>query len=102
MTVPAGRHSSTTSDARMESVLAAEGGNTMVCKVIIALAAVAFVGAVAASTTADARMGGMGGGGFRGGGGFHAAGIGGGLRGRVGGGGVPRAPFRPRGGGGGF
>ena len=38
----------------------------MVRKVIIALAAVAFVGAVAASTTADARMGGMGGGGFRG------------------------------------
>ena len=47
----------------------------MVRKVIIALAAVAFVGAVAASTTVDARMGGMGGGGFRGGGGFHAAGI---------------------------
>src|SRR5262249_3694285 len=76
----------------MESVLAAKGGNTMVRKVIIALAAVTFVGAVAASTTADARMGGMGGGGFRGGG-FHAAGIGGGFRGGMMGGGFRGAAF---------
>src|SRR5215813_12727423 len=93
MTIPAGRHSSTTSATRMESVLAAKGGNTMVRKVIIALAAVTFVGAVATSTTADARMGGMGGGGFRGGGGFHAAGVGGGFR---------SAAFRPAVVGGGF
>src|SRR5262245_23400999 len=102
-------------DTRMESVLAANGGNTMVRKVIIALAAVAFVGAVAASTTADARMGGMGGGfhggGFHGGG-FHAAGIGGGFRGGgfrgaafrggVVGGGFRSAAFRPAVVGGGF
>src|SRR5262249_57103710 len=35
-----GRYASTTSDTRMASVLAANGGNTMVRKVIIALAAV--------------------------------------------------------------
>jgi hypothetical protein len=35
-----------------------DGGNTMMRKIIIALAAVTFAGAVAASTTADARMGG--------------------------------------------
>src|SRR6516165_7048747 len=88
-------------DTRIESVLAANGGNTMVRKVIIALAAVAFVGAVAASTTADARMGGGGGfhgGGFHGGGfhggGFHAAGIGGGFRGGMVGGGFRGAAFR--------
>src|SRR5262245_8364288 len=62
-------------DTQIESVLAANGGNTMVRKVIIVLAAVAFVGAVAASTTADAQRG-MGGG-FRGGGG--AAVVGGGF-----------------------
>jgi hypothetical protein len=96
----------------MESVLAAKGGNTMVRKVIIALAAVTFVGAVAASTTADARMGGMGGGfhgggfhgggfhggGFHGGGfhggGFRAAGIGAGFRGGMVGGGFRSAAFR--------
>jgi hypothetical protein len=44
-------------------------------KIMISAAAVAFVGAMAATTAADARMGGFGGG-FRGGGGFHAAGIG--------------------------
>ena len=84
----------------------------MVRKVIIALAAVTFVGAVAASTTADARMGGMGGGfhgggfhgggfhsgGFHGGGfhggGFRAAGIGGGFRGGMVGGGFRSAAFR--------
>jgi hypothetical protein len=97
-------------DTQIESVLAANGGNTMVRKVIIALAAVAFVGVVAASTTADARMGGMGGG-FHGGG-FHAAGIGGGFRGGgfrgaafrggVVGGGFRSAAFRPAVVGGGF
>src|SRR5262249_55705402 len=80
----------------MESVLAAKGGNTMVRKVIIALAAVTFVGAVATSTTADARMGGMGGGGFR------AAGIGGGFRGGMMGGGFRGAAFRGGMVGGGF
>src|SRR5215472_2257772 len=97
-------------DTRIESVLAANGGNTMVRKVIIALAAVAFVGAVAASTTADARMGGMGGGfhggGFHGGGfhggGFHAAGIGCGFRGGMVGGGFRGAAFRGGVVGGGF
>src|SRR5215831_5395146 len=44
-------------------------------KIMISAAAVAFVGAMAATTAADARMGGFGGG-FHGGGGFHAAGIG--------------------------
>ncbi len=71
----------------------------MVRKVIIALAAVTFVGAVAASTTADARMGG--GGGFRGGG-FHAAAIGGGFRGGMVGGGFRGAAFRGGVVGGGF
>jgi hypothetical protein len=78
-------------------------------KIIIALAAVTFVGTVAASTTADARMGG--GGGFRGGGvggGFRGAAIGGGFRGAAMGGGFRAAAvsggFRggfvgPRGGG---
>src|SRR5260221_11532469 len=59
-------------------VLATNGGNTMVRKVIIALAAVTFAGAMSALTPADARMGG----GFRGGGvlcgvecsGFHVVG----------------------------
>src|SRR6516225_2452509 len=97
-------------DTQIESVVAATGGNTMVRKVIIALTAVAFVGVVAASTTADARMGGMGGG-FHGGG-FHAAGIGGGFRGGgfrgaafrggVVGGGFRSAAFRPAVVGGGF
>src|SRR5260221_13300685 len=57
-------------------VLATNGGNTMVRKVIIALAAVSFAGAMAAPTPADARMGG----GFRGGG-FHGAALGGGFLG---------------------
>jgi hypothetical protein len=70
----------------------------MVRRVIIALAAVAFVGAVAASTTAHARMGG---GGFRGGG-FHAAAIGGGFRGGMVGGGFRGAAFRGGMVGGGF
>ena len=88
----------------------------MVRKVIIALAAVAFIGAVAASTTADAQRG-MGGGarggggaaavggGFRGGmagGGFRAAAIGGGFRGGMVGGGFRGAAFRPAVVGGGF
>ena len=88
----------------------------MVRKVIIALAAVAFIGAVAASMTADAQRG-MGGGarggggaaavggGFRGGmagGGFRAAAIGGGFRGGMVGGGFRGAAFRPAVGGGGF
>src|SRR5262245_3671461 len=47
----------------------------MLRKIIIAAAAVAFVGAMAAATSADARMGGFGGG-FRGGGSFRAGGIG--------------------------
>jgi hypothetical protein len=57
----------------------------MVRKIAIALVAVAFAGALAASTAADARMGGGGGrgggGGGRGGGGgsFHAAMMGGGM-----------------------
>jgi len=93
-------------NTRIESVLAAKGGNTMVRKVIIALAAVTFVGAVAASTTADARMGGMGGGGFHGGG-FRGGMAGGGFRGaafRGGmvGGGFRSAAFRPAVVGGGF
>ena len=49
-------------------------------KIMISAATVAFVGAMAATTAADARMGGFGGGfhggGFHGGGGFRAAGIG--------------------------
>ena len=49
----------------------------MVRRFIIALAAVTFAGAVAASTTADARMSGGGGGGFHGGG-FHGGGFRGG------------------------
>jgi hypothetical protein len=64
----------------------------MVRKIIIALAAITFAGA-AASTTADARMGG--GGGFHGGG-FHG-GMGGGFRGAAIGGGFRGAPI-----GGGF
>src|SRR5215467_8011036 len=44
-------------------------------KIMVCAATVAFVGAMAATTAADARMGGFGGG-FRGGGGFRAAGIG--------------------------
>jgi hypothetical protein len=56
-------------------------------KVIIALAAVTFAGAMAVSPIADARMGGGGGGGFRGGGGgFHGGTMGGGFRGGIGGG----------------
>jgi len=101
----------------------------MVRKVIIALAAVAIVGAVAASTTADAQRGVGGGfrggggaavvgGGFRGGGGaaavgggfrggmagggFRAAAIGGGFRGGMVGGGFRGAAFRPAVVGGGF
>jgi hypothetical protein len=66
----------------------------MLRKIMIALAATTFVGAMVASTTADARMGGGGGmrgggfgGGFRGGG-FHGGGFhGGGFRGGFAGGG---------------
>src|SRR5262249_327629 len=67
----------------------------MVRKIMIALAAVIFAGAVPASMTEDARMGG-GGGGFHGGG-FHGGMGGGGFRGGMGGGG-----FRGGMGGGGF
>src|SRR5712671_3598268 len=52
--------------------------STMVRKIMIALAAVTFAGAVAASTAVDARMGGGGGG--RGGGSVHGAMMGGGIR----------------------
>src|SRR6266446_6040994 len=87
-------------------VLATNGGNTMVRKVIIALAAVTFAGAMAAPTPADARMGGgfhgaAIGGGFRGGG-FHGAAIGGGFRGGMVGGGFRGAAFRGGVVGGGF
>src|SRR6516165_718056 len=78
-------------------VLATNGGNIMVRKVIIALAAVTFAGAMAAPTPADARMGG----GFRGGG-FHGAAIGGGFRGGMVGGGFRGAAFRGGVVGGGF
>src|SRR5258708_124962 len=92
-------------------VLATNGGNTMVRKVIIALAAVTFAGAMAAPTPADARMGGgFRGGGFHGaaigggfrGGGFHGAAIGGGFRGGMVGGGFRGAAFRGGVVGGGF
>src|SRR5215510_4961414 len=63
----------------------------MLRKMMIALAATTFMGALAASTAADARMGG--GGGFRGGG-FHGAAIGGGFRGGMVGGGFRGAAFR--------
>jgi len=48
----------------------------MLRKMMIALAATALVGAMAASDPAQARMGGFGGGGFHGGG-FHGGGFGG-------------------------
>jgi hypothetical protein len=67
----------------------------MASKIIIALAAIIFVGAMPASTTADARMGG--GGGFHGGG-FHGGVGGGGFRGGMVGGGFRGAAI----GGGGF
>src|SRR5215207_9239666 len=68
----------------------------MVRKMMIALAATAFVGAIVVSSTADARSGGgFGGGGFRGGG-MHMAG--GGFRGGFAGGGFRGAHFA----GGGF
>ena len=65
----------------------------MVHKMTIALAAIAFAGAIAAATTADARMGGGGGigprgGGFGGGGMRGAVMGGGGVRGAMVGGGV--------------
>jgi hypothetical protein len=83
-------------DDKQHSVLqATNGGNIMVRKIIIALAAVIFAGAVPASTTADARMGG--GGGFHGGG-FHGGMGGGGFRGGMAGGGFRGAAI----GGGGF
>ncbi|MFL5083247.1 MAG: hypothetical protein ACJ8FP_00350 [Xanthobacteraceae bacterium] len=79
----------------------------MVRKMMIALAATAFVGAIVVSSTADARSGGgFGGGGFRGGGmhmgggGFRGGGMhmgGGGFRGGFAGGGFRSAHF-----GGGF
>ena len=74
----------------------------MVRKIIIAFAAVVFVGAVPASTTAGAQRVGGGGGGFRGaaigGGGFRSAALGGGFRGpafRSGFVGARRFAFRP-------
>jgi hypothetical protein len=66
----------------------------MVRKIMIALAAVAFAGAIAMSTAADARMGGGGGargGGFGGGGGARGAMMGGGFRGGSFGGGFRAA-----------
>src|SRR5262245_18092145 len=73
--------------ARPVGCCANDGGDIMVHKITIALAALAFAGAIAAAMTADARMGGGGGIGPRGGG------IGGGgMRGAVmGGGGVRSA-----------
>src|SRR5262245_36834697 len=73
-----------------------DGGDIMVRKITIALAAVAFAGVIAAATTADARMGGGGGigprgGGFGGGGMRGAAMGGGGFRGAMVGGGVRSA-----------
>jgi hypothetical protein len=82
-----------------------DGGDIMVRKITIAWAAVAFAGAIAAATTADARMGGgggmgargggFGGGGMRGatmgGGGFRGAMVGGGARSAMVGGGVRSA-----------
>ena len=71
----------------------------MLRKMMIALAATAFVGAMVAADTADARMGGGGGGGFRGGGGFAGGGFrgggfgGGGFRGGFAGGGFRGATF---------
>jgi hypothetical protein len=70
----------------------------MVRKIIMVLASITFTGAVAASTAADARMGG--GGGFHGGGfggGFHGAAMAGGFRGAAMGGGFRGAAM-----GGGF
>jgi hypothetical protein len=85
-----------------------DGGDIMVRKITIALAAVAFAGAIAAATTADARMGGgggigprgggFGGGGMRGavmgGGGFRGAMVGGGVRSAMVGGGFRTAGMR--------
>jgi hypothetical protein len=85
-----------------------DGGDIMVRKITIALAAVAFAGAIAAATTADARMGGgggigprgggFGGGGMRGavmgGGGFRGAMVGGGARSAMVGGGFRAAGMR--------
>jgi hypothetical protein len=71
----------------------------MVRKIILALAAITFAGTMAASTTADARMGGGGGfhrGGFHGGmgGGFRGGMVGGGFRGAAIGGGFRGPAFR--------
>ena len=72
----------------------------MVRKMMIALAATAFVGAIVVSSTADARSGGgFGGGGFRGGG-MHMGG--GGFRGGFAGGGFRGARFGDGGFRGGF
>jgi hypothetical protein len=76
-----------------------DGGDIMVRKITIALAAVAFAGAIAAATTADARMGGGGGigprgGGFGGGGMRGAVMGGGGFRGAMVGGGFRSAGMR--------
>src|SRR5262245_15227344 len=46
---------------RLVGCCANDGGDIMVHKITIALAALAFAGAIAAATTADARMGGGGG-----------------------------------------
>jgi hypothetical protein len=83
-----------------------DGGDIMVRKITIALAAVAFASAMAAATTADARMGGgigprgggFGGAGMRGavmgGGGFRGAMVGGGVRSAMVGGGFRTAGMR--------
>jgi hypothetical protein len=66
----------------------------MLRKIMIALASVIFLGAMAASTTAEARMGGFGGG-FRSGG-FHSAGFRGGMGFRSGFVGPRHFAFAPR------
>src|SRR5262245_39439384 len=85
-----------------------DGGDIMMRKITIALASVAFAGAIAAATTADARMGGgggigprgggFGGGGMRGavmgGGGFRGAMVGGGVRSAMVGGGFRSVGMR--------
>jgi len=92
--IPRARVSTATVDGRIRVARCSnDGGDIMVRKITIALAAVAFAGAIAAATTADARMGGGGGigprgGGFGGGGMRGAAMGGGGVRGAMVGGGV--------------
>ena len=91
---------STSSTATLSGrVFKNDGGDIMVRKVTIALAAGAFACVIAAATTADARMGGGGGigprgGGFGGGGMRGAVMGGGGFRGAMVGGGFRAAGMR--------